>query len=397
MIDPKKIDEWIREVEERPASAALIIQYLANRLSDLASREEALAAQNIELQSGRKVEEYESRIAILEYQLDLLKRQLGGDLNLPTEMRVIKPHCEVLNLLVYSPQGLVLRGEIDLGKLASGQAIGCIRAEDFSADLRPVTLVTTSSEELLFLFDTGRTMVAPVSQLPLVQIADCNWQEAYVEEPRVKEELAAIYPIARMSLYESCIQVSRRGYIKKIKTSFLANHIAEKYVGTGVKLPADKTFGLTFSNKNDLFVMVSQEGYIFSMPVGGLPVAIEEVVHLGITDHIVSAFISGGKPSILFITQNGKAVHREVSWLEPASTFKTHGQALLSKERREAGIRIVGASAVDETDWGVILSSDGTLTTYQLGELLAAGSILQGDHGVSILSFSSFQKPEGEG
>jgi hypothetical protein len=29
LIDQSKIDEWIHEVEERPASAALIIQYIA--------------------------------------------------------------------------------------------------------------------------------------------------------------------------------------------------------------------------------------------------------------------------------------------------------------------------------------------------------------------------------
>ena len=83
LINRDKIDEWIREVEERPASAALIIQYIANRLSELAAREEELAAQNIELLSGRKVEEYENRIASLEYQLELLKRQLGGEVILP--------------------------------------------------------------------------------------------------------------------------------------------------------------------------------------------------------------------------------------------------------------------------------------------------------------------------
>ncbi len=90
MINQNKIDEWIREVEERPASAALIIQYIANRLSELASREEELSAQNIELLNGRKVEEYENRIANLEYQLELLKRQLGGEIILPTEKPATK-------------------------------------------------------------------------------------------------------------------------------------------------------------------------------------------------------------------------------------------------------------------------------------------------------------------
>jgi DNA gyrase/topoisomerase IV subunit A len=185
--------------------------------------------------------------------------------------------------------------------------------------------------------------------------------------------------------------------VKKIKTSFLASHISENYIGTGVKLHADKTCGLTFADMNDLFVMVSQEGYIFSMQVNRLPVAIEEVIHLGITDHIVTAFVAGQKPSIMFITQNGKAVHRDTSWLEPTSSFKTKGQPLLSKERREAGIRIVGAVPVDDADWGVFLQSDGTLTTHKLGALFATGSVPIGNQTVSILSFSSFQMPEVKG
>jgi DNA gyrase/topoisomerase IV subunit A len=178
-----------------------------------------------------------------------------------------------------------------------------------------------------------------------------------------------------------------------MKASFLASHISENYIGTGVKLPADQTCGLTFADKDDLYIMVSQEGYIFSMQAERLPVAIEEVIHLGITDHIVTSFVAGQKPSILFITQNGKAVHRDIGWLDPASSFKTKGQPLLSKERREAGIRIVGAAPVDDTDWGVFLHNDGKLTACKLDDLLAAGSVLSGDPSVSILSFSTFHVP----
>lgn len=394
MINQKKIDEWIHEVEERPASAALIIQYIANRLSELASREEELAAQNIELLSGRKVDEYESRIANLEYQLELLKRQLGGEINLPIEMSANKPSIETVNLLVYNPMGLVMCGVMNLAELASGQTIARISGGEPLGELRPSVVVTTSQEELLLLFDTGRTVTLPVSQLPLLSLENLDWQQASVHEPSVKEELAAIHPIAKISLYETCIQVSRRGFVKKFNTSFLATHITENYIGTGVKLPADKTCCLTFANKTDLFVMVSQEGYIFSMQADRLPVAIEEVIHLGITDHIVSAFITGSKSSILFITQNGKAVHREVSWLEPASSFKTKGQALLSKERREAGARLVGATAVDEADWGVILHGEGLLTVHNLLELLAAGSVPAGNQNASILCFYGFHIPE---
>jgi DNA gyrase/topoisomerase IV subunit A len=394
LINQNKIDEWIHEVEERPASAVLIIQYIANRLSELASREEELAAQNIELLSGRKVEEYESRIANLEYQLELLKRQLGGEVILPTELPAIKANLEMINLLVYNPLGQVLRVELNSTSLTSGQAVARIVSETPLGDIQPNVLVTNSQEELLFLFDTGRTVALPVTNLPAFSEQNLNWQQAFIQEPRIKEELAAIHPIAKMSLYEACLQISRRGFVKKIKTSFLASHITEKYIGTGVKYPADKTCGLTFANKDDLFVMVSQEGYIFSMQVDHLPVAIEEVIHLGITDHIVAGFITGQKSSLIFITQNGKAVHRDINWLGPASSFKTKGQPLLSKERREAGTRIIGAAPVDEADWGMFLYTDGSLTTHRLSELLATGSVPSMGQTNSILSFTSFQVPE---
>ncbi len=394
MINQNKIDEWIREVEERPASAALIIQYIANRLSELASREEELSAQNIELLNGRKVEEYENRIANLEYQLELLKRQLGGEIILPTEKPAPKPSIETINLLTYNPFGQVLRLEFNPATLASGMVITRINTHDDLVDIRPNILVTSSNEELLFLFDSGRTEGIPVSSLPLSSPDKLDWQQAYVQEPRLKEELAAIHPIARMSLFEACIQASRRGFVKKIKTSFLASHVTEKYIGSGVKMPADRTCSLTLADKDDLYVLVSQEGYIFSMLVDRLPVAIEEVIHLGITDHIVAAFVAGRKPSLIFITQNGKAVNRDTSWLDQASSFKTKGQQLLSKERREAGARVVGAAPVDGEDWGVFLQSDGTLTAWNLHELLATGSIPTGDQSLPILSFASFHLPE---
>jgi DNA gyrase/topoisomerase IV subunit A len=254
-------------------------------------------------------------------------------------------------------------------------------------------LVTPSQEELLFVFDSGRTVAHAVSLLPVSSSDKIEWEGALLEEPHIKEELAAVQPIAKMPLYEMCIQASRKGYVKKIKMAAFTTHLGEDYIGTGVKLPADKTCGLTLANKDGLFVMVSQEGYIFSMPAERLPTGIEQVIRLGITDHIVSTFMVNREPSVLFITQNGKAVHREASWLEPANSYKSKGQSILTNERREAGIRIVGAAAVNETDWGVFLSEDGTLRAYQLQELLATGRI-SGQPSAAILSFSTFHLPD---
>jgi DNA gyrase/topoisomerase IV subunit A len=393
LISPNKIEEWIHEVEERPASAELIIRYIANRLSELTSRDEELAAQNIELLSGRKVEAYESRIATLEYQLELLKRQLGGEIMLSSEASVTTPIQETVSIVLYNPLGKVLQLEMTPLELASSPSLARLNGEVCPDGALPTLLVTSSQEELLFIFDTGRTVAHPVSQLPVTSVDNLGWEGAFLEEPRIKEELAVIQPIAKMSLYEMAIQVSRKGFVKKIKMAAFTSHLGEDYIGTGVKLPADKTCGLTFAHKDDLFVMVSKEGFIFSMPAERLPTGIEEVIHLGITDHIVSSFMVSREPSILFITQNGKAVHREVSWLEQANSFKSKGQSILTHERREAGIRIIGAAPVEETDWGVFLSEDGSLYVTNVEDLLATGRI-PGQPSASLLSFSTFRRLE---
>ena len=36
-------------------------------------------------------------------------------------------------------------------------------------ELQPTVLVTNSQEELLFIFDSGRTVAHPASQLPVIQ------------------------------------------------------------------------------------------------------------------------------------------------------------------------------------------------------------------------------------
>src|SRR5215208_7739329 len=74
-----KIDEWMKEAEARPESAVAIVKLIARRLRELTERNEELLAENIALQSGTRVEEYQKRIAHLEYQLELLKRRFGSE------------------------------------------------------------------------------------------------------------------------------------------------------------------------------------------------------------------------------------------------------------------------------------------------------------------------------
>jgi hypothetical protein len=78
-----------------------------------------------------------------------------------------------------------------------------------------------------------------------------------------------------------------------------------------------------------------------------------------------------------------------VGWLEPVNSFKTHGQAVFSQARREAGVRAVGAAAVEEKDWGALLVNDGRLVVYRMVDLFDKGAIPDADQG-EILDFVAF-------
>ena len=96
---------------------------------------------------------------------------------------------------------------------------------------------------------------------------------------------------------------------------------------------------------------------------------------------------------MLVVTANGKAINREMGWVEPSESGKARGQAVFSQARREAGIRVAGAAAVDEGDWCVILCSDGRLALQQVADMLAAGSIEAVQAPVEVVDFTTFSGP----
>src|SRR5688572_31428486 len=102
-----KIDEWIKEAEERPESALMIVKLITKRLRELTERNEELLAENIALQNGTRVEEYQKRIVHLEYQLDLLKRRFSMDENALLEETSNSVETPTFNLLVYNTYGRI--------------------------------------------------------------------------------------------------------------------------------------------------------------------------------------------------------------------------------------------------------------------------------------------------
>jgi DNA gyrase/topoisomerase IV subunit A len=375
MITHEKIDEWIKEVEERPSSAQNIIRYIARRLSDLTNRNEELLNENIALRLGKKIEEYESRIANLEYQLEILQRQIGSGEVISASMDTTASAGLTASLLVYNGFGQILRVEVNSPGTDEPQLLAKFAGEVSVDGLIPRLLGTSTQEELLFVFDSGRAVAMPVTAIPAASQGELNWEKAFLQEPRGSEELVTILAMAKMTLADLCIQTSRRGFVKKMSEAFFESCVTSSFVGTGTKQKKDKTCSLIFTGKSDLFVLVSKEGRSFSMEANKLPITIEPVFLISATDHIVNTFMVRKKPYLMFVTNHGKAVYRDIQWLEQANTFRTQGQLLFSKNRRETGTWIVGAAAVDEKDWGVALTADGKLERHVVSDLFETGSL----------------------
>jgi DNA gyrase/topoisomerase IV subunit A len=392
LVTPEKIEEWLKEIEVRPSSAPFIIELIARRLQELLNRCEALLAENIELQSGRRVEEYERRIAHLEYQLELLKRQFPDE-RWPVMIEPLEEgtpaKLDTTSLIISDISGHVLRFEINPQNLSIGFEL-CKLSDKLLFDKElPRLLAAPTSEELLFVFTSGRVSVLPVSSIPAASLeGQLSLGKASIpDEPRAGEKLACMLPISRLPLSEFFLQTSRRGYLKKINVSMAQSILANHYIGTGIKQPPDITFGLLLCTKEDRLVLVSRDGYLQCLEVKSLPVTVDEALRLEPSDHLVAACISTQDQAILAITQGGKVIHLAAGSVEISSSFKIRGQALFSAKRRAAGTKIVGAAVVRENEWGVVLHQNGNLTVHPIREIVGAGSVpADGD----LLAFATF-------
>jgi len=373
------LEDWIREIDERPESAPGLIRAIANRLIELEKSNEVLRAENIALRIENKVEEYENKIANLEYQIELLSRQVQQAPTLTVEGK---------ELLVFNRQNQVLRKTVAEPRSLFSEQIIAHFLEDSTFRENEVHLKSfDSTEEILLIFDTGHAIAMSISSLPSIPGDEMDWSQAYQEDPDSIEELVNILPISRLPLYEYCVQISRRGFAKRMPAKSFNTYIAQKNIGTGIRQQPDKPFNITLCNSEDTFVVVSKEGYIVNMTVDKLPFAIEPIINLGTNDYIVASFVIRENTSLLIVTKDGKIVHRDPNWLTIANSFRTQGQSIFSRKVRERGTQVIAAAPIEAGDWGVCLTGNGQVMGFEIEDTLNQGFIQKGKQ-YNLLAFT---------
>jgi DNA gyrase/topoisomerase IV subunit A len=378
-----KIDEWMKEAESRPESAVTIVKLVAKRLRELAERNEELLTENIALQNGTRVEEYQKRIAHLEYQLDLLKRRFGSDEVELAQLPLPSTPTAAMSLLMYNTYGRIFRLEVN----SDLHALGHLVDETLQTSEQPRLLAVPSNEEALLLFTSGRVSTCAVSSIPTVECgAAWTWDHAALpDEPRAGEFLVCIMPISQLPLSEFFLQVSRRGCVKKTMTSMGQSILGNHYLGKGALQKSDQAFDVTLCSKKDRFAFVTIEGKLLGLDVDGLPYSAEDRIKLTASDYVIASFVPRSDESMLFVTQTGKIIVREPDSLETSKSPLAKGQALMPPSRLEQGVRFIGAASVRDTDRITVLDSRGNLNIHEAKSIMGAGSIeAEGLTGVAV-------------
>jgi hypothetical protein len=377
-----KIDEWIREAEARPESALTLMRLIAGRLRELTERNEELLAENIALENGTRVVEYQERIAHLEYQLNLLKRRVGGDEAVLVEIPAEQQAATTTSLLLYNGRGRIFRVKLSPDEKEPGHL-----ADKLDPDREPPRLLgVPSNEEVLLLYSSGRVSALSVTALPCMQAGgEWNWEQAALpDEPRAGETLVCITPFSSLPVSSFFLQVSRRGCVKKTMTSMAQTILSSHYIGKGALKKADQPFDLALCNAGQRLGFVTYEGKLLGLDVDGLSYTVEERIKLPATDYVIASFLPRPGDALLFVTQMGKVVHRESGMLEQSKSSPSKGGALISANRLEQGIRFMGATAVQDGDQVAALDAQGRIKVYEAGTIKGSGSIGDGNLVLSI-------------
>jgi DNA gyrase/topoisomerase IV subunit A len=381
MTFSEKIDEWIKEAEVRPGSALMILKLVAGRMRDLSERNEELLAENIALEDGTRVLEYQKRITYLEFQLDLLKRRMGASEVAGLELL---PESASLNLLLYNANGRILRFELSKVEMESAN-LGRISGELPENGELPRLLAVPSSEEVMLLFSSGRISTCGVSEIE-AQKVDGNWawdQAALPDEPHAGELLVCLTPLSRLPVSGFLLQASRRGCVKKTMITISDQVLSNHYLGRGAIQKSDQPLEVTLSPKKARFVIVTFEGRVLALDVNDLSFAAEDRIKLNGMDYIVSAFVIEDDQSLLCLTQNGKIIQRDATSLEVGKTAAARGQAFIPPTRMEQGTRFIGAVPFRKTDKLAVLDAQGNLCLYQAQAVCGAG-VIQPIEGVFV-------------
>ena len=386
-----KIDEWMKEAEARPESAVTIVRLIARRLRELTERNEELLAENIALQNGTRVEEYQKRIAHLEYQLELLKRRFGTDeVATLAEPPVSATETSARSLLIYNNYGRVFRLDVTM----EDSSLGRLADKTLQDSEQPRLLSVPAHEEVLLLFTSGRVSTYAVGNLPCVDASGAwSWEDATMpDEPRAGEFLACITPLSELPLSDFFLQVSRRGCVKKTMTSLAQSILGNHYLGKGALQKLDQPFDITLCQKKDMFAFVTFEGHLLGLDVDDLPYSAEDRIKLTASDYVIASFVPRPEEAMIFVTQTGKVVQRNAEGLELSKSPLAKGQALIPPVRLEQGIRFIGAASVGEEDRLVVLDATGDVNIRSAKALAGAGSIEAGGLILSIGVISAERK-----
>ena len=385
MIKSSKIQEWINEIEERPMIAPFIVRRLSDRLLELDQLNEELRSENLLLSTGQKTAELERRIAELEYQIELLKRQVHED--------PASTYSDTANLLIYDTEGRILTHQFSPRTiLSAGVQLSLQGTKAHRDDVH--LLVAVPQDELVMLMHTGRIATMKAKEIVHPASDPLTWEKAFKLDLRSGEKLASVAAITQAPFCEHFIQVTRKGYARSFPQDLFQTFLSRRNLGKGVKSDADQLLCLLLGSAEDILVLVSRGGYISALPVSRLTVGLEEIMRLDMQDYLVAAFIIHPEQLLVIAAEDGELLVQKNPWGDPADANGIKRRVLA---RSKAGsLHLMGAGAAGSGSTAFLLSSSGEINVQRITESTPAKPSAPATRleGGSQIAFTLFEQVE---
>jgi DNA gyrase/topoisomerase IV subunit A len=322
------------------------------------------------------VREFERKIAELELQLDMLRRQVVGG---------PKPAVQNQHLVLFNEKGQLVRIELpDLtkpGVVAQLDPRGLLMPRQFGM------IVGNAYDELLLVLSSGRTVHLPAEQLPLSSGDRLAWDDTFAADLRALEELVSMVPITRMSLFDYAVQTSRFGYARKIAQSYFKTFIANNNIGRGIKFDFDRLCNLSLANEAGVVVLACRSGAIFATQAAALPVGLDEVIHFKVGDYLAASFAIDPEQLMVAVSEDSVGFVQKADWLILAKPGERKFRQVFP-ERKAGEMTLAGAAAANLQDWGLALREDGTIYAFRVSDLSTRGRPIQEGCELRILALA---------
>ncbi len=271
------------------------------------------------------------------------------------------------------------------------------REEDFVE-----RMIVTSSHDYLFIFtNKGKVYKINVYEIPEAKRQAKGTAIINLLQLDPTEKIAAVIPMKRENDYQHLFMATKKGLIKKTKLSHFRN--SRKNGLTAIKFKEDdELISVRCGNDQDEIMLITTKGKSIRFPqsdireVGRSAMGVRGI-KLTREDEVVSMQILKEGKTLLLVSEKG---HGKRTELGDYRIQGRGGKGIKTYRITEKTGNVVGARLVTEDEEALVITNDGTMIRFNIGEVSKTGRntsgvrLIRTDEHTYIVSLAIMAKEE---